>query len=116
MEEINTTVPVRVIEQRGPSVVVEYGGGMKRCIIPAEEVTSGGVDPATLEMGAPYGIPWESVLTLSATPQQLADELRRNGIWTVADLESNPQAAFGAIQAVYGVDLAALYKAAYGGK
>lgn len=110
------TIPVRVVEQRGPSVVVEYAGGLKRCIIPAENVTSGGVDPQTLEDGIPYGIPWEQVLTLSATPQKLADKLRANGIWTREDLEANPTAAFGALQAVYGIDLAALYQAAYGGK
>lgn len=108
------TVEVVLVELRGQSAVVQRD--LVRRIVPAAELADGAVPLETWEMGVPYGVPWESILTLSATAQQLADELRRNGIWTFADLERNQAAAFGAIQAVYGLDLAKLIQAAHGYK
>lgn len=106
-------IQVRVVEVRGPSAVVEFAGGLKRAIIPLEEIEEDSVSAETLELGVPYGAPWESLVQLKATPQQLADELRRNGIWTIEDLERNPRAAIGALQTVYGADLSALLLAAH---
>ncbi len=108
-----TLTQVRVIEKRGPACVVEYAGGLKRCIVPADEIVDGSVSVETLEAGAPYGLPWERLVTLSATPEKLAEALRANGIWTAEDLDNNVQAVLGALQAVYGVDLARLLQAAH---
>lgn len=114
MTEDTVFIPVKIVEMRGESALVEWN--LKRAIIPASVIHDDlTVSQDELEMGIPYGIPWENI-TLTATSQALADHLRANGIWTREDLERNPSAAFGALQAVYGVDLAAIYQAAYGGK
>lgn len=115
-------VRVKVVENRGPSVLVEYQEKagekgekvtLKRCVVPFAAVDEDGkVDAGILELGVPYGIPWESVIVLSATPEALAEALRANGIWTYSDIEANPNAVLGAIQAVYGVDLGRLVQAA----
>lgn len=110
MEETQT--PVTLIESRGESVVVEYAGGMKRVIIPLGQVQEGKVSADILEMGVPYGLPWEDLIKLEATPERLASELRMRGIWTIDDMRINQSAVFGAIQATYGLDLAALIMAA----
>lgn len=41
-----------------------------------------------------------------------AGALRAAGIWTLADLRAHPKAAYGALQAAYGLDFAALIRAA----
>src|SRR5512146_3595940 len=105
---------VRVVEMRGPdTALVEWEDqGLHRALIPAGEIIEGAVSVETLSLGIPYGLPWEQLLTLSATPEALAAELRANGIWSLEDLEKNPRAAVGALQKVYGVDLSALLRAA----
>jgi hypothetical protein len=108
-------VSVRLVEQRGESAVVEYdkaGVGLYRVIVPADAIVEDQASETDLDMGVPYGLPWESIAVLSATGASLANALRVRGIWTLADLERNQPAAFGAIQSVYGVDLAALIHAA----
>lgn len=106
-------VPVTVVNVRGKSALVEYreNGRLKRVIIPADQAGPA-VDPDTLEMGVPYGIPWEKRVTVTLTPEGLAECLRTAGLWTAEDLEANPQAALGALQAAYSIDLAAIYRAA----
>jgi len=66
----------------------------------------------TLEAGIPYGLPWEEIVTLEATPEAFAAALRANGIWTKKDLEGNVRAVMGVLQSVYGLDLAHLLRAA----
>jgi hypothetical protein len=100
---------MKTITIKGKSALVEHGG--QRAIVPASEAGN----PEALARGVPYGLPWEEVIAsvgLNATPQSLAGELRKRGIWTADDLRRNVNAALGAIQAVYGLDLAALIGAA----
>jgi hypothetical protein len=107
--------PVTVIENRGPAVLVEYkkDGRLFRTIIPQEELINGQVDEYTLAaLGIPYGLPWEEMIKMKSTPERLAEELRIRGIWTIEDLRRNQPVLFGAIQAVYGLDLAGLINAA----
>ena len=110
---------VQVIEHRGPSILVEYQkeGRPYRTIVPLKELVDGKVDEYTLAaLGITYGLPWEQLIQLSATPERLAAELRRNGIWTLEDLAKHQSAARGAIQAVYGTELATLIRAAHAHK
>lgn len=64
------------------------------------------------ERGIPYGVDFSALVTLSANSKNLDEELKRRGIWTVADLRANPLEVMGALQATYGIDLAALLQAA----
>jgi hypothetical protein len=113
MPETPVFIPVTVIETRGESVLVEYqAGGLQRVIIPAMLIQGGAVDAEELDQGVPYGLPWETIVKLQATPARLADELRKNGIWTIEDMRRYQAAIFGALQAVYGLELATLINAA----
>ena len=107
-------VKVRVIRQRGQAALVEWvdSEGAHRATIPAGAIHKGHVAKDELEYGIPYGVPWEELIALIATPTTIAAELRRRGIWTKGDLFSQPNVAVSAIQASYGFDLAALIKAA----
>lgn len=104
---------VRVVSVTGPAALVETTDGLTRATIPANEIVDGAVSEEALDLGVPYGLTWERLVKLSATPEQIARELRRNGIWTLEDLERNPRAALGAIQSVYGVELSTLLLAAH---
>lgn len=108
------SIPVRIIKTIGAETALVERGDLMRRIVPLASVVNGeAILEPEWEMGIPYGLPWEEMIKLSATPQALADELRRNGIYTYADLEANPQAVMGCIQKVYGVELSTLFQAAH---
>lgn len=106
-------VTLRMLSVLGQAALVEYAeaGRPVRVTIPvglvADDLTA---DPADLAQGAPYGIPWERAPLGHVTMERIADELRNAGIWTAEDLRTRPRAALGALQAAYGIDLAALTK------
>src|SRR5512139_1978782 len=101
---------MKTIHIQGNTALVEHNG--RRAIVPVAE--SG--DPGAITRGIPYGLPWELIIGqaggMQGSPRLLADRLHELGIWTGDDLRARPQAALGAIQAVYGLDLAALLRAA----
>lgn len=104
-------VALRIIRIVGQAALVEWaeGGRPMRVTVPAELVDDmGTADPADLAQGAPHGLPWESIGAGRTTPERIADALRNAGIWTVEDLRARPQAAVGALQSAFGIDLAAL--------
>jgi tryptophan synthase alpha subunit len=102
-------VLVNVIERKGESALVEWivSGIPRRAFIPAVEIIEDQAPIDILEAGVPYGVDWENI-TLEASAAALAINLRRNNIWTSADLQANVQVVLGCIQATYGVDLAKL--------
>ena len=104
---------VKVIQQKGQAALVEWiaEDGLHRATIPASTIIKGQVSEDELSYGIVYGEPWEELITLSATPETIAAELRRCGIWTKEDLESRPTQALSAIQAAYGFGLADLLRA-----
>lgn len=110
-EQPTVKVQIRVVEVRGASALVEWvDSTLRRAILPVPEENELSVEE--LELGVAYGAPWEKMVTFHASPEALANELRARGIWTREDLLKNQPAAFGALQAVYGIDLAALIRAA----
>ena len=106
-------VKVKVVQRKGQAALVEWiaGDGAHRATIPLATIHKGQVAQDELEYGIPYGEPWEELITIGATPESIAAELRRCGIWTREDLETRPNQALGAIQAVYGCGLADLLRA-----
>lgn len=105
---------VRIVKVMGESAIVEWEtDGLHRCVVPTA-MAAPEMDAETLELGAPYGLQWEDLISLSATPKGIAQALRANGIWTLEDVRNNQKAVFGVIQAAYGLDLAALIQAANG--
>ena len=106
-------VKVKVIQQKGQAALVEWiaEDGAHRATIPTSTIVKGQVASDELDFGIPYGEPWEELVIVSATPETIAAELRRCGIWTKEDLEARPTQALSAIQAAYGFGLADLLRA-----
>jgi hypothetical protein len=104
-------VPVRVVSANIENALVEFalGGLFQRATIPAAEIVDGKASDEILIAGIPYGTAWEFV-ELSVGPIALANYLRANGVWTYEDAARNTNMVISALQAVYGVDLAALLK------
>lgn len=109
-------IQTTVIKRQGQAVLVQYvddKGLVRRVTVPARTIRAGDmVEVVELQRGIPYGVPWSELLSIQVSPERLEQELQRVGIWTAADLLSNPNVAIGAIQAAIGVDLAALIRAA----
>lgn len=104
-------VAVNVISATVNTVLVEFtaDGLLMREYIPTVEVIDGKAPEDVLMAGIPYGVDWEDI-KLKASAIELANALRMNGIWTCEDAMKNPNKIISALQAVYGVDLAALLK------
>ncbi len=107
-------IKVKVVQRRGESALVEWldGEQQQRATVPATAVVHNQVAEDVLLAGVPYGVPWADLVQLTATPDAVQAELYRVGVWTVDDLRRNPQLALGALQRIYGTDLAALMRAA----
>ena len=99
---------IKVVAETGKSSIVEYyDGSTQRVVVPSSVIHGDTLDDADLAAGVPYGVPWQAVTT-----PEIANELRRVGIWTAQDLDARPQLAITAIQRVIGQTLAVLRKAA----
>lgn len=107
---------VRIVERRGRAALVEWpddAGRLRRAVVPGEIVVDNEVDVEVLDRGVEYGVPWEEIVgALEVTPEHVAAELRRRGVWTTEDARRNPQVAAAALQAACGLGLAALLGAA----
>ena len=62
--------------------------------------------------GYPFGDDLLAGFSPSVTKTDILRELRARGIWSIADLKANPNAARAAIQSAYGLDLAQLLQLA----
>lgn len=103
---------VKVIYEKGKTVLVEwFDDGMPvRGWLPWNKVNSGVVETRELDWAQPYGLPWEDLIELRATPREMAKSLRNRGIWTIEDIRAQPDATLGAIMATYGLDYQILLK------
>ena len=86
-------IPVRVVGEKGESALVEYqvDGMYRRRYVPGKSVKDrernrGEVSPITLGKGIVYGLPWEDFVEITATPESVANELRRRGVWYIEDM------------------------------
>lgn len=100
----NQNIDIRLVEQTGASALVEYWkkGRLNRVIVPVVEIRKGKVKSEILDAGIPWGEAWESLPYPQVTPDQIADELHRQGIWTKEDVLKNRGAVSAAIQQVHG--------------
>lgn len=105
---------IKVIERQGGAALVEWldGDKLHRATVPSDKLKGDSVSKSDLTMGVPYGEPWAELLTITATSEQLEQELYRRGLWTGEDIRRNPEAAKGALMTVIGIDFAALLRAA----
>lgn len=107
----------KIINERNGMVLIEWqtANGLARALVThsmLQDRTDRAATVVAPERGIPYGVAWEHVLPdLQATRGQLADELRKRGIWTVEELRARPNEVLGALTAIYGVDMAAIFNA-----
>ena len=81
-------IPVRVVARKGESALVEWidGDGLyRRAYVPAGKVQEGAAPSKVLDQAIPYGLPWEQWIEVTATPEGIANELRRQGMWRWED-------------------------------
>jgi hypothetical protein len=115
-------VRVKIIARQGGTALIEWidaDGAYGRALLPLSEIngqpgeTVAYDDPAS---GIPYGEPWQELLmeggVREKTAWEIANELRRTGIWTLTDLQTNAQTALAAFQRGYGMDVQRLREAA----
>lgn len=104
-------IPIVILKSQPDSALVEFthDGLLQRAYIPTAEIVDGKASEAVLDAGIPYGIDWESI-SFKSSNKDLANALRKKGIWTCEDAQRNTNVIVSALQAVYGVDLAALLK------
>ncbi len=84
----------RIREGRG-AVLIEWFDleqHIHRGWVPTEVLNEDmNVDAKVLSKAAPYGIPFEGLLpSTTIEPVQLADSLRKRGLWTAEDILRNP--------------------------
>jgi len=94
------------VEQGRALIQYESDGYLHRGIVPEEIIIDNVVDDTLLSLAIPYGVDWEFVMGSSRTItwKDIANCLRKAGIWTLVDLRMNPQAVLGAIQTAYRLD------------
>jgi len=73
------------------------GDQYKRATIPAARLKGNDVDETVLEAAVPYGVDWAKELDDLPGADVIANEFRRQGIWTLDDYRANRATA----QAVY---------------
>ena len=92
---------VKTVKTGRGSVLIEWeeAGRIKRGWIPDNLINKDlEVTPRTLREATPYGVPFERILkSVTITPTDLADALRRRHVWTEYDLTKNPEAISRAI-------------------
>jgi hypothetical protein len=100
--EARVMVPVKVIDRRGGSALVEWEGP-RRGYLPADVIEDSAIASHVLAAAIPYGTPWEELAQdVHITSQAIADALRNAGIWTVEDMELNVVRARKAIRRLIG--------------
>lgn len=112
-------VPVKVVQLRKHAALVEWVirredglPDLRRAEVPREVVHDNVVAYDDLMAGVPYGLPWEEIARVRITPDAIAAELRRLGVWTADDLASKPLKVTEAMQRVGGLARAGLLAAA----
>lgn len=81
---------VRLVGHEGESALVEWiiEGMYHRVYVPLSKLKDGTVAVKDLERGIPYGLPWEDWIEIEATPESVANELRRQGVWRWQDISN----------------------------
>jgi hypothetical protein len=105
---------VTVIERKGKLALVQWldGDDLRRAYVPANKVVGNRCDEDTLKVGIPYGVPWEALIQVEIDPAAIANELRKQGVWTARDLEMKPRALRQAVDRVTGLTPGALRRSA----
>lgn len=88
MKKRTKWVDVHTLRTKGESALVQFTmkGFLRRVFIPISEIEGDRAKESVLERGIVYGDPWEDFMELNATAENMANELRRRGMWVAEDL------------------------------
>ncbi|MCP4540590.1 MAG: hypothetical protein GY832_25925 [Chloroflexi bacterium] len=80
-------VTVEIITRQGKSVLVAWmdGDQYKRAYVPASKLKGNDIDAAALEKCPAYGVDWAAKFAHLPGAEIIANELRRQNIWTGDD-------------------------------
>lgn len=94
---------VKIIERQGKAALVAWMDGdlYKRVTIPANKLVGNDVSPDVLAQGVAYGLNWEDILSGWPGADILANEFRRQGIWTAEDFWRGAASVRGAINRIF---------------
>lgn len=108
---------VKVIERQGKAVLVEWidKDQYKRATVPGNKLDGDRCAADVLAQGVAYGVDWETVLSEFPGADVIANELRRQGIWTREDFNRNVTQVRGIINRLFVIPLIAEMQAAIGG-
>lgn len=89
-KESTKKVPVKIIRTDNKTVLIEYlvAGKYNRSIVKTTDVKSGKVAESVIDRSIPYGVPWDEFEFSIPDVEAVANELRRNGIYTADDLRA----------------------------
>ena len=85
-------LPVKLIAHKDGSALVEWigeDGYYHRVYVPLSKLDKGTVASKDLAKGIPYGEQWEDYIEITATPESIANELRRMGVWCWQDIRND---------------------------
>lgn len=85
-----------VVAHQGASTLIEFveGGSHVRALVDAQDVAGAAVgdsvqiDAEAVGAALRVSVPWAAHYRVTATPEELEEELHRAGIWTMGDLET----------------------------
>ena len=82
-------IVVEIIKREKKSVLVAWmdGGQYHRAYVPASKLKGNDIDAAVLEKCPAYGLDWAAEFASLPDADILANELRRQGIWTADDFK-----------------------------
>lgn len=108
---------VTIVKSGNGKILVEWlvDGVPHRGVVPSEVVIENKINDELLPLAIPYGVDWAFVLEgamNTLTPTDIANALWKHGVWTLQDLQRNPQVVRGALLSAYGVDYQLLLKLA----
>lgn len=115
--ENKPTVRTRVVQRKNGLLLAEWmeNGVPTRAWVTPDMVEADHGQSAYVKSpkdGIPYGVNFAEFLTVSTLPEQIDAELKRAGIWTFHDVQTNSDTARQAIASAYGINLAELLNAA----
>lgn len=92
VKQANPRLPVRLVAHKDESILVEWIDGENmyhRAYVPLAKLKEGTVASKDLAKGIPYGLPWEEWIEVEVTPESIANEMRRWGVWCWSDITNS---------------------------
>lgn len=113
VEEIVSVTLVQIVRRKSGYVLVQWDNGvtLQRAWVAADKFdrrvdVGDKVEVERVEEWPPFGERWDLLFELAqVTPEVLDRELKRKNIWTIEDLQLNPNVARGVLSKIYGLDI-----------